>query len=186
MKAFVIGNGESRLGLNLDNLNGETFGCNALYRDFTPDKLIAVAYKMAEEVIADEHEVYTRRRYLKQLDSALAKPIPFTGSQTWDSGSVATLMAAQSDATDITLIGFDLLRMSKSVNNIYKGTANYQPANSARVDPTRWINELHAVFNHYQDKTFNILTDAECTMPLSWKRLENVNIMDFSRAHNIH
>ena len=35
--AYIIGNGPSRKGLDLSTLDGTTFGCNALYRDFTPD-----------------------------------------------------------------------------------------------------------------------------------------------------
>ena len=35
-KAFIIGNGKSRIGFDLLLLkhNGTVFGCNALYRDF--------------------------------------------------------------------------------------------------------------------------------------------------------
>ena len=43
-KVFVLGNGESRKNINLDDLKtkGVVYGCNALYRDFTPDALICV------------------------------------------------------------------------------------------------------------------------------------------------
>ena len=39
--AFIIGNGPSRQQVKLDKLEGTTFGCNALYRDFTPDYLVS-------------------------------------------------------------------------------------------------------------------------------------------------
>ena len=41
--AFVIGNGISRRGLDLTQLQpyGKIYGCNALYREFTPDVLVA-------------------------------------------------------------------------------------------------------------------------------------------------
>ena len=41
---FLIGNGESRKGFNLDTLkpHGKIYGCNALYREFTPDVLVSV------------------------------------------------------------------------------------------------------------------------------------------------
>jgi len=40
---FVLGNGRSRLEISLDDLkkHGRVYGCNALYRDFIPDVLIA-------------------------------------------------------------------------------------------------------------------------------------------------
>ena len=36
IKRFVIANGTSRVGFDLNKLNGkgDTFGCNALYRDY--------------------------------------------------------------------------------------------------------------------------------------------------------
>ena len=54
-KAFCIGNGESRKGFDLEQLrpHGKIYGCNALYRDFTPDVLVAVdhAYVMRYTIV---------------------------------------------------------------------------------------------------------------------------------------
>jgi len=43
-RVFCLGNGESRKDVNLSALkpHGKIYGCNALYRDFTPDVLVAV------------------------------------------------------------------------------------------------------------------------------------------------
>lgn len=59
-KLFVLGNGESRQSVNLDVLSfhGKVYGCNALYRDWTPDALICVDGGMM-------HEVYTSGYALK-------------------------------------------------------------------------------------------------------------------------
>ena len=37
--AFIIGNGKTRKGFDLETLRGKgtTYGCNAVYRDFDPD-----------------------------------------------------------------------------------------------------------------------------------------------------
>jgi len=50
--AFVIGNGVSRKGINLNQLkqHGTVYACNAVYRDFDPDYLIAVDPKMVFEI----------------------------------------------------------------------------------------------------------------------------------------
>ena len=52
MKAFCIGNGESRKGFDLEQLrpHGKIYGCNALYRDFTPDVLVAVDHGICHEI----------------------------------------------------------------------------------------------------------------------------------------
>ena len=51
-RVFCIGNGESRRDYNLQNLRqyGKIYGCNALYRDFTPDVLCSVDHGMMHEV----------------------------------------------------------------------------------------------------------------------------------------
>jgi len=51
-KCFLIGNGESRKGLDLNKYKskGKVFGCNALYRDFTPDVLISVDHGIMHEI----------------------------------------------------------------------------------------------------------------------------------------
>ena len=43
-RVFCVGNGESRRNVNLEVLRkfGKIYGCNAMYRDFTPDVLVAV------------------------------------------------------------------------------------------------------------------------------------------------
>jgi len=53
-RVFVLGNGESRKSVDLDVLKtkGAVYGCNALYRDFTPDALICVDGGMMHEVYA--------------------------------------------------------------------------------------------------------------------------------------
>ena len=43
-QVFIIGNGESRIGLDLEQLRdyGKIYGCNLLYKEFTPDVLVAI------------------------------------------------------------------------------------------------------------------------------------------------
>lgn len=65
-KVFVLGNGESRKGLDLDVLrtHGKIYGCNALYRDYSPDALISVDGGMIHEVYSSgycsENKCYFR------------------------------------------------------------------------------------------------------------------------------
>ena len=43
-QVFIIGNGESRIGFDLEQLRdyGKIYGCNLLYEEFTPDALVAI------------------------------------------------------------------------------------------------------------------------------------------------
>ena len=50
--AFIIGNGKSRLSVDLSKLTllGATYGCNWLYKDFTPDCLVATDRPIADHI----------------------------------------------------------------------------------------------------------------------------------------
>jgi hypothetical protein len=51
-RVFCIGNGESRRSIDLRQLreHGKIYGCNALYRDFKPDVLVAVDQGIMHEI----------------------------------------------------------------------------------------------------------------------------------------
>ena len=63
---FCIGNGESRSPIDLIKLRpqGKIYGCNGLYRDFTPDVLCSVDGQMMHEIYhsgyADKNELWLR------------------------------------------------------------------------------------------------------------------------------
>jgi len=52
-KAYILGNGPDRPTDKtwLSNLEGDTYGCNAMYRDFQPDYLVANDWAMMVEII---------------------------------------------------------------------------------------------------------------------------------------
>ena len=54
--AYCIGNGPSRLGFDLNKLKatGQTYGCNALYRDFMPDFIFSVDTNMSMKMVEDD------------------------------------------------------------------------------------------------------------------------------------
>ena len=54
--AYIIGNGPSRKGFDLNSLKatGQTYGCNALYRDFLPDYIFSVDTKITMKMVEDE------------------------------------------------------------------------------------------------------------------------------------
>ena len=52
MRAFCLGNGPSRKSIDLESLKsyGTVIGCNAIYRDFTPDILVALDSRIGHEI----------------------------------------------------------------------------------------------------------------------------------------
>ena len=66
----VIGNGESRKGFDLNTLSGIVIGCNAIYRDHTPDILCASDQSMCKEIRESDYAgpLYTRPDWNKKFN----------------------------------------------------------------------------------------------------------------------
>ena len=133
--AYIIGNGPSRKDFDLNKLpaSGQTYGCNALYRDFIPDYIFSVDSKMTLKMVEDK--VYEKcfhyapslevNRYPKGGPSYL-QLIP--NNPYWISGSQAMWTACVHGHKNIFLIGFDFKEYGKGqFNNIYQDTPNYGP-----------------------------------------------------------
>ena len=60
--AFVLGNGESRKGIDIDDLKakGTVFACNGVYRTHRPDFLVAVDPKMMLEIAESDYVIHNK------------------------------------------------------------------------------------------------------------------------------
>ena len=167
---FVLGNGESRLSIDLKYLReyGKIFGCNALYRDFSPDVLISVDDRMTTEIINSGYEgVHYHRILRKNRDKDNAYLVvdkndrKITTSRGFSSGALALDIAAnEAQIKEVYMLGFDLYK-TEHPNNVYKDTPNYLRSTDRPVDasgfriqigrvikenPTRkfiWVNDYH-------------------------------------------
>ena len=164
-QAIAIGNGESRLLFDLTHIVNhrgglfganrlQTYGCNALYRDFTPDFLIASGDKIIEEISAsgycNDNIVYADGA------SILKHPGKFylipQGIQ-WDTGSLAAYMACFDGHKKIFLIGYDNYHFPGIMNNVYKNTNGYSSITDTQ-DGTFWTMSLHKIMSTYTDVEF--------------------------------
>jgi hypothetical protein len=199
-KVLVIGNGESRRPVNLEEfvIDFSTIGCNALHRDFIPDILVCCDRRMAEEAtknpLTKKTEIYVRhdwyhffRKIKKNKNVKKVPDLPYKGNErkddpiNWGSGGYAILIAAMG-FDEIYLIGFDLWANTNSkVNNVYKDTTNYSDADNDAVDPSYWIYQISKIFTLFRDKKFYIINDNQWHMPEPWKRsnVEFINMHDF-------
>ena len=88
------------------------------------------------------------------------------------------LIAANSDDQKIILVGFDLYSKDGKINNVYKGTNNYNEINSQSIDPSYWVHQIAQVFRFYPDKKFIVLNQNGWIMPKEWF-LDNVTFKNF-------
>lgn len=154
--AFVIGNGISRNGLELDKLktHGAIYGCNALYRDFTPDVLVATDKPIAEHIESTgyplSNKFYTRRPTLSS--GALTVPKPYYG---FSSGPIAVALAAQEQYRKIYLVGFDMgPTADNKFNNLYADSEFYKTTGSFPTYTGNWVKQIQKVCGDFPETKF--------------------------------
>lgn len=145
--AFVLGNGVSRSGLPLEHIKtlGKVYGCNALYREFTPDVLVAtdrpIATLIQETGYSAKNKFYTR----KPIPSlgALSVPKEYYG---FSSGPNAVGLAALDQSTKIYMLGFDMgPNVNNQFNNMYAGTEFYKTPDSKPTFTGNWVKQLTTI-----------------------------------------
>jgi hypothetical protein len=192
---FVIGNGESRVNVDVDKLDSPKVGCNAIHRDFFVDHLICVDRKMVQEAIETNYNktslLYTRQDWIREFERFPGvrelPQLPYEGTQRWDepfhwgSGPYAVLLGCLKtlDQT-VRLLGFDLYGIDQKVNNVYKDSDNYSNTDSRPVDPRYWIVQIGKLFEVYNDTHFIIYQKQGWQLPELWNR-ENVFVDDVDK-----
>ena len=130
--AFVLGNGESRKGIEINDLKekGKVFACNGVYRTHRPDYLVAVDPKMLLEIAEGDYLLHNKvwsnfnaqyNKHPKILDHVQW----FKPSLGWSSGPTALRMACEHGHKDIYILGFDYQgHKDKDKGNTFKFNKN--------------------------------------------------------------
>jgi hypothetical protein len=141
--AFVLGNGRSRLAVDLNSLrsHGRIYGCNALYRQFTPDVLVATDPEISEEIQRSGYSLKNEFHTRKPIDDLGA--IKLTRFYGYSSGPNALHLAIKQGGTKIFLLGFDLDSPDPGrFNNVYAGTDFYKPSGSDETYYGNWVRQV--------------------------------------------
>ena len=124
---FLIGNGKSRKTFDLEKLRskGTIIGCNALYRDFTPDILVAIDAKMLNEI--NNSKFGNKENELLICPSnrqvAVKNSLKWTAKKFNTSGCFAMMLIASIMKPKICY----MLGMDGFPGNVYDKTKNYSP-----------------------------------------------------------
>lgn len=157
--AFVLGNGTSRKPIDPTSLYpyGKIYGCNALYRTFAPDFLIAVDVKMILEINKSRYQekniVWTNPNksynHIKGLNF-------FSPSKGWSSGPTALWLASQHYYETIYILGFDFKGLDNNtrLNNIYADTMNYKKSNDGATFYGNWMRQTSSVIKENKEINF--------------------------------
>jgi hypothetical protein len=181
-KAVVIGNGVSRQGFDLNILKSkkiQTYGCNALYRDFEPNFLVAVGTDIAKEIriagYASTHVVYSTP------DNILKYPGTFhviPQNPSWNAGALAAYLACFDGHSTVYLLGHDGIDTPGYSGNVYADTNGYKEY-SATTD-TFWAQAIGHVFKTYNLVDFVLVSPTgRGYMPAEWNGHTNLRRIDF-------
>lgn len=186
-RACVIGNGESRRAFNvntyLKNHRGgagalalQTYGCNALYRDFAPHFLVATGGPIIDEIAnsgyCEDHIVYANGNYLLDYPG---KFYLIPQDIQYNAGAIATYLACFDGHKMVFLLGFD----NKTNTNLYEGTPCYADIGTFQ-DDTYFIKAMHRVMTAYKDVEFiRVMPIREWAQPPEWQALANFRQINF-------
>ena len=191
--AFVLGNGTSRKPILVENLSkyGKVYGCNALYRSFSPDYLIAVDVKMILEInkagYQHKHEVWTNPNKtfntIKNLNF-------FHPSKGWSSGPTALWLATKHRYKKIFILGFDFKGVNdgKSFNNIYADTNNYKKSTDGATFFGNWMRQTRSVIQTNPQTEYVRVIQPDNYKPEELNTFDNFStifIEDFQKIFNI-
>lgn len=182
--AFVLGNGRSRLSVDLDSLRqyGKIYGCNALYREFTPDVLVATDPEISEAIQKSRYALknvfYTRR------------PLPDLGAKAlhehhygYSSGPNAVSIALRDGAHKMFLLGFDLNGVDQKFNNVYADTEFYKKSNMPETYYGNWVNQISQIIRKKPCQVIRV-NDTNVSPPEWDSIMRQVKMSDFIEAIN--
>lgn len=193
-KACIIGNGISRKRFPLNTVLGhfggllareklQTYGCNALYREHAPDFLVVsgddsgIVTEIANSGYCDNHVVYAAAPHI-QYHPGKFYLIP--QDPGWNSGSIATYLAAFDGHTTIYMLGFDGQDTEHYNYNMYAGTQHYQTERNAQAGPAFLDLTMKAIFDTYDNVDFvRVMPSQYSTMPEEWKYCTNLRQISF-------
>ena len=187
--AFVLGNGESRRGIDINDLKqkGSVYACNGVYRTHQPHWLVAVDPKMMLEIAESDYVVHNKvysnfnsqyNKVPKLLDHVTwSKP-----SLGWSSGPTALRLACDHGFKEIYILGFDYQGHSEAsnknrfrFNNVFKDTRNYKKGNDEATFYGNWMNQTKKCLDEYKHIKFHRVIPTGWFKPkdIDWK--ENID-----------
>jgi len=196
--AFVIGNGESRKDIDLYPLRnyGKVYACNAVYRHYQPDYLVAVDVKMILEI--NQHKWQMENQVWTNPNKAYHGMEGFNyfqPSKGWSSGPTALWLASTHGHDTIYILGFDFHGKKDDkgertkVNNLYAGTHNYKKTHEPPTYFGNWERQTASTCeSHAGTKYIRIVEDGDDFIPKQLKKVANcshITISEFKRYYDM-
>jgi len=186
--AFVIGNGVSRKSIDLTELKrlGKVYGCNALYREFEPDVLVATDRPIGEQIqnsgYASRNRFYTR----KPIAGLGAHAVP---QDIWgySSGPIAVNLAALDGHVVIYMLGFDMGPAATGLfNNVYADTEFYKTSAANPTYAGNWTRQLIDTAKKFPQVEFVRVQGATTAKITQFDKITNLKHMPIQEFQSLH
>ena len=164
LECTVIGNGHSRRKHNLEDINHPTFGCNQIYTEYQPSWPIAKDRRVLEQMTRDgvkqvyvpmmSHRAHRETSTINIPDMREIR-FPLFRMNSWLTGEIAIVFAAQMGFKNINVIGFD-----GGHTSMYRGNTDTNSSMiHCQVPKWRYEHTFDKIYAHYPD--INIKTDKD-------------------------
>lgn len=162
---FLVGNGASRKDFDLNKLKdkGTIIGCNALYREFSPDILVVQDAKMARELHDSKYPGLILTG--KGIYVGSKNVIRWQPSNTRTSGAFAmNYIAKIIKPSKCYMLGMDGYK-----GNCYEGTPNYYktPSKYEKI-----VSQYQEIENNINTKFINVNNRSNWTDYISYNEFE--------------
>ena len=95
--------------------------------------------------------------YVESYDNVVPIQYPIG----WSTGNTALHLACQDSTSpkplEVYVLGFDLSAYNQPLNNMYKGTDNYLPADAKGFNPDNWYRQMLTVFKEFPEIDFYLV-----------------------------
>ena len=182
---FVLGNGPSRKNIDISKLDGTVIGCNACYRDFTPDVICATDAGIMSDIIESGYDgqcYFTHNSWNllpEEAYDSLANGTEHTTYRRFDSEYFVYIsgLAANCIETKSYIIWVPKV-MENKIKNIGEEVLGWSTGTSALHIACRdfTCNDYEKVyllgFDHHNNYYDNIYTDTEHYFSKDSKRVD--------------
>lgn len=189
---FVLGNGTSRQSIDPLQMQqyGKVYGCNAIYREFDPDYLIAVDVKMIVEINENKYQLKNKNVWTNH--NKAYKNFNgfnfFRPSKGWSSGPTALWLASQHGYRKIYILGFDYTGIgenNKLVNNLYAGTKNYKKVTDGATYYGNWLRQTATVIKEHKHINYVRVIASDNFCPPELNKFENFSTISVEKFQKI-
>ena len=194
--AHVIGNSKSREKLDLHLLEGQvggslgvrsvgqSYGCNLLYKDFTPTFLISTNKDICTDIAAsgygNDNIVYSNvKNILANPGSFHLYPNMFTAS----TGTLALRLACADGHKQVFMVGMTCY--GEEDDNIYIGKHDAYCKINLEGANAKLIQEACKIFLTYSDVEFYYVAKDIGLMPEEYNWIPNVNEISYIQYYNL-